>query len=115
VSGRKRRPVRRVSELLPGIAQQLGFEEELRYARAMASWQRLVEERVPAAAGTSSLVEIRPPLLVVSATDAGTGQELHLRSAELLDAFASAPGGQRLLELRVVVRGAPTGQSGRSR
>ena len=107
--------MRRVGELLPGLAQQLGLEEELRYARAMASWQRLVEERVPAAAGASSLVEIRPPLLVVSAADAATGQELHLRSGELLDAFASAPGGQRLLELRVVVQATLKGQSGRSR
>jgi hypothetical protein len=107
--------VRRVGELLPGLAQQLGLEEELRYARTMASWQRLVEERVPAAAGASSLVEIRPPLLVISAADAVTGQELHLRSAELLDAFASAPGGQRLLELRVVVQATPKGQSRRSR
>lgn len=111
----RKRPVRRIGELLPGIAQQLGLEEELRYARAMASWQRLVEERVPAAAGASSLIEIRAPLLVVSATDAATGQELHLRSAELLDAFASVPGGQRLRELRVIVQVSPKGPSGRSR
>jgi hypothetical protein len=32
------------------------------------------------------------------------GQELRLRQRELLDAFAEAPDGVRLLELRVVVR-----------
>jgi hypothetical protein len=99
----RKRPLRRVGELLPAIAQRLGIEEELRYARAMTSWQRLVEEHVPAAGGGSRLLEIRPPLLVVSADDAMLGQELRLRSTELLDAFATAPGGQRLLELRVVV------------
>ena len=111
----RRRPAKRVGELLPGIAQQLGFEEELRAARAMASWQRLVEEQVPGGSGTSRLLEIRPPSLFVSAEDASTAQELRLRSDELLDAFASAPGGQRLLELHVVVRRPPQGASGKPR
>jgi len=113
--GRSRnRPTRRVGELLPAIAQQLGFEEELRAARAMASWQRLVEEQVPASSG-SRLLELRPPALLVSAEDAATGQELRLRSAELLEAFASAPGGQRLRELHVVVRRPSPGASGKPR
>ena len=111
----RKRPVRRVSELLPAIAQQLGIEEELRTSRAMQTWQRLVEERVPAAAGASRLVEIRPPTLVVAADDASTGQELRLRSAELLDAFAATPDGQRLRELRVIVQERPKGRSRRSR
>ncbi len=105
----RKRPIRRVGELLPAIAQQLGIEEELRYARAMSTWQRLVEEHVPAGAGASRLMEIRPPLLIVSADDAMVGQELRLRSSELLESFATAPGGQRLLELRVVVGGAQEG------
>lgn len=111
----RKRPVRRVGDLLPALAQELGLEEELRYSRAMATWQRLVEERVPAAAGASHLLELRPPLLVVSADDATVGQELRLRSAELLDAFADAPGGQRLLEMRVVVGPARKGGRPRSR
>jgi hypothetical protein len=103
MSGRRRQP-RRVSEVLPGLAAQLGLEAELRQAQAMSSWQRLVAELVPPAAGSSSLLEIRPPQLVVSAPDAITAQELRLRSGDLLAAFAGAPGGGRLLELRVVVR-----------
>ena len=47
MSTSRNRPPRRIGELLPGIAQQLGLEEELRSARAMASWKRLVEEQVP--------------------------------------------------------------------
>jgi hypothetical protein len=100
-----------VGDLLPGLASQLGLTEELRAARAITSWRRVVEELVPAAAGASALVEVRPPRLVVSATDAATAQELRLQSAALLEAFAHAPGGQRLLELTVVVRPPAAGRS----
>jgi hypothetical protein len=96
--------VHRVGDLLPGLASELGLTEELRAARAISSWRRVVEELVPPAAGASSLVEIRPPVLVVSATDAATAQELRLQTMALLEAFARAPGGQRLLELKVVIR-----------
>ena len=81
----------------------------------MSSWQRIVEEQVPAAAGASRLLEIRPPVLIVAADDASTGQELRLRSTELLDAFASAPGGQRLLELHVLVKRPGSGSSTKPR
>ena len=105
----RKRPVRHIGELLPAIARQLGLDEELQTARAISSWTRIVEELVPAAAGTSELLEVRPPALVVSALDAPTGQELRLHTTELLDAFASAPGGKRLRELHVVVRGRSAG------
>ncbi len=107
----RKRPVHRLGDLLPGIATQLGLDEELDAARAVASWTRIVEEQVPAAAGTSRLLEVRPPRLIVSADDASTAQELRLRSSELLDAFSSAPGGQRLREIQVVVRPSPKGES----
>ena len=98
-----------MADLLPGIASHLWLDQEFRAARAISSWDRIVDELVPAAAGASELLEVRPPTLFVSAVDAPTGQELRLHSAELLEAFASAPGGQRLRELHVVVRGARTG------
>lgn len=115
MSDARKRPIRRIGEILPGIASQLGLEEELRAARAISSWGRLVEELVPAASGASRLLEVRPPELIVSADDAPTGQELRLHSAELLEAFASAPGGQRLRDLRVVVQGPRKGASGEPR
>ncbi len=114
MSGRKR-PVHRLGDLLPGLATRLGLDEELRTARAAASWVRIAEELVPAASGASHLLEIRPTALLVSADDAATAQELRLRSAELLEAFASAPGGRRLLELQVVVRRPSAGDSGKPR
>ena len=114
MSGR-RRPVHRLGDLLPGIATQLGLDAELQAARGVASWTRIVEEQVPAATGASRLLEVRPPSLIVSADDAPTAQELRLRSSELLDAFASAPGGQRLLELQVLVRRPSAGDSSKPR
>jgi len=42
----------------------------------------------------------------VSATSPIVAQELRLRQADLLDAFAQAPDGEKLIELRVVIRSA---------
>ena len=101
-----RRPMRRVGDLLGETAAALGLEGELRLSRAMASWDRLVEELVPAASGATHLLAIQPTTLVVSATAPIVAQELRLRAPELLAAFERAPGGSRLLELRVVIRSA---------
>lgn len=105
----RRRPMRRLGDLLPGLALELGLEAQLEQAMATTSWERLVGELVPPAAGATRLLEIRPPALVVAADDPMTGQELRLNADLLLRAFADAPGGVRLAELRVVVR--PPGRS----
>jgi Dna[CI] antecedent, DciA len=115
MAGSRKRPARHIGELLPAIAQQLGLEHELQAARAMSSWQRLVEEQVPGSGAGTRLLEVRPPALVVSVEDALTGQELRLRSSELLAAFATAPGGQRLRELHVVVRRPSSGANSKAR
>lgn len=108
----RRRPMRRLADLLPDLAGSLGLEEELRLSRAMASWQRLLAELVPAASGSSSLLAVRPPALIVSADSPIVAQELHLRSEELLTSFACAPGGSRLLELRISLRPQSSGPRG---
>jgi hypothetical protein len=99
-----KRPMRRVGDMLPKVAADIGIEDELRLARQMSAWQRLVEEHLPAARGTSNLIAVEPPALVVSATDGMVAQELRLRQVALLAAFARMPEGAHLLELRVVVR-----------
>jgi hypothetical protein len=96
--------MRRVGDVLNGVAAELGIDRELRLARQMAVWQRIVAERVPAASDSSALLSIQPPALVVSASSPIVAQELRLRQLDLLDAFAQAPDGLRLLELRVVIR-----------
>ena len=100
----RRRPMRRIGDLLPEAAAALGLDAELDQARAITSWDRLVEELAPRASGLTRLVEVRPPALLVSAESPIVAQELRLRSTDLLEAFAVAPGGRRLLELRVLVR-----------
>jgi Dna[CI] antecedent, DciA len=86
------------------MASVLGLEDEFRLARAMASWQRLVAERVPAAAGATEVLEIGHGMMVVGATEPIVAQEIRLRSAELLEGFRTAPGGLAIRELKVVVR-----------
>ena len=104
-----RRPMRRLADVLPEVAQSLGIEGELRLSRQMAAWRRLVTELLPAAAGDSELLSVQPPALVVSAASPIVAQELRLRASGLLDAFAASPDGVRLLELRIVGRPARDG------
>lgn len=99
----KRQPTR-VGDVLPKVAAEVGIENELRFARQMSAWERLVEEHLPAARGASKLLAVQPPALVVSASDNLVAQELRLRQHELLAAFARVPEGTHLLELRVSVR-----------
>ena len=96
--------MKHVGDVLPLVAAELGIDRELRTARQMAAWERIVSELVPAASGSSKLLSLQPPALVVSATSPIVGQELRLRQIELLEAFARAPEGQRMIELRVVIR-----------
>jgi predicted nucleic acid-binding Zn ribbon protein len=98
--GRRRRPDR-VGDLLPEAARRLGLEDELRLARAIATWDALVAERVPPAAGACRLVRLEPDALVVAAGEPIVAAELRMRATELLAAFAAAPGGARVRFLRL--------------
>jgi hypothetical protein len=100
----RRRPVRRVGDLLPDAARALGLEEQLRWVQAAAAWDRVVEEHAPAAAGGSRPTRLDADgSLVVEVAAPIVGQELRIRAEELLGAFASMPGGLRAGRLRVVV------------
>ena len=89
---RRRRPAR-VGDLLPEAARQLGLEDELRLARAIATWDAIVAERVPPAAGHCRLDRVEPDAIVVVADEPIVAAELRMRAIELLAAFAAAPGG----------------------
>ena len=102
--GHPRLPMQRIGELIPAAARHLGLEEELRTARARTTWEAIVGERVPAAAGESRLVGIDDAALLVEVDTPIVGQELRLRSADLLAAFRAAPGGFPASSLRVRVR-----------
>lgn len=103
MSGR-RQPMTRIGDLLPDAARGLGLEDELRLSRAMATFEALVAERVPPAAGACRVIRIDGFALIVEADAPIVAQELRLRAAELLTAFAAAPAGIGARELRVHVR-----------
>jgi hypothetical protein len=70
----------------------------------MSTFEAIVAERVPAAAGSCRVVGIVGFAIDVEADAPIVAQELRLRSGELLTAFAAAPGGIGIRELRVHVR-----------
>ena len=100
--------MRRIGDLIPDAARALGLEEELRLARAIATFEALVAERVPAAVGACRVMRLEGFAIDVEADVPIVAQELRMRSGELLSAFAAAPGGVGVRELRVHVwRGGP--------
>jgi predicted nucleic acid-binding Zn ribbon protein len=104
----RRRPMVRIGDLLPDAARGLGLEDELRLSRAMATFEQLVGERVPAAAGACRVVRVDGGTVVVEADAPIVAQELRLRVPELLTALAASPAGAGVREIRVGVgRGTP--------
>jgi hypothetical protein len=104
MSAPRRRPMSRVGDLIPDAARALGLEDELRLARAIATFEALVAERVPAAAGACRVVRLEGYAIDVEADAPIVAQELRLRARELMSAFAVAPGGLGVTDLRVHVR-----------
>lgn len=94
----------RIGDLLPDAARGLGLEDELRLSRAMATFEALVAERVPPAAGACRVIRVDGFALIVEADAPIVAQELRLRAPELLAAFAATPAGIGARELRVHVR-----------
>ena len=83
----------RLGDLIPDAARALGLEDELRLSRAIATFEAIVAERVPAAAGACRVLRLEGFTLDVEADAPIVAQELRLRGTELLTAFAAAPGG----------------------
>lgn len=100
----RRRPMVRLGDLIPDAARALGLEDELRLSRAIATFEAIVAERVPAAAGACRVIRLEGFTVDVEADAPIVAQELRLRSTELMTAFAAAPGGVGARELRVQVR-----------
>ena len=100
----RRRPMTRIGDLVPDAARALGLEDELRLSRAIATFEAIVAERVPAAAGACRVVQLEGFALDVEADAPIVAQELRLRGRELLEAFTSAPGGVGVRDIRVRVR-----------
>ena len=94
----------RLGDLVPDAARALGLDDELRLARAISTFDAIVAERVPAAAGACRVTRLDGPTVEVEADAPIVAQELRLRRSELIAALAVAPGGAGLRDLRVHVR-----------
>lgn len=94
----------RIGDLIPEAAARLGLADELRRARAVATFDAIVAERAPAAHGACRALRIDGTTLVVEADAPIVAQELRLHATELADAFRAAPAGAAITELRVTVR-----------
>ena len=94
----------RIGDLLPEAAARLGLADELRRARAVATFDAIVAERAPLAHGACRVLRIDGPTLIVEADAPIVAQELRLRTRMLLEAFRSAPAGAAVEDLRVTVR-----------
>jgi predicted nucleic acid-binding Zn ribbon protein len=85
-----RRGLERLGDLLPDAARHLGLEDQLELAAAMAAWQRIVAERIPAAAGACRIVALSQGVATVEVDEPIVAQELRLRTPELVAALRSA-------------------------
>ena len=101
---RRRGPMTRIGDLIPDAAAHLGLADELRRARAVAAFDRIVAERAPAAHGACRAIRVDGPALLVEADAPIVAQELRLHARQLADAFRTAPAGARISEIRVTVR-----------
>ncbi len=105
---RRRGPMARIGDLIPEAAARLGLADELRRARAVATFDALVAERAPAAHGACRALRVDGTVLVVEADAPIVAQELRLHVRQLAEAFRSAPAGAPITEIRVTVRGRGT-------
>jgi hypothetical protein len=101
----RRRPMSRIGDMIPSAAAHLGLADELRRARAVATFDAIVAELAPAAHGACRALRIDGTTLVVEADAPIVAQELRLRALALRDAFRVAPAGATIEELRVTIRG----------
>lgn len=102
--GTRRRPCERIGDLIPDAARRLGLDAELRQARAMGTFETIVAEHAPGAAGACRAIRIEADALIVEADAPIVAQELRLSSTQLVAAMAAAPGGVGIRELRIHVR-----------
>jgi predicted nucleic acid-binding Zn ribbon protein len=101
--GSGRRGLERLGDLLPDAARQLGLEDQLELAAAMAAWQRIVAERIPAAAGACRIVALSQGVATVEADEPIVAQEVRLRTSELVAALRSVTRAP-VRQLRVTLR-----------
>jgi len=101
---RRRGPMSRIGDLIPDAAARLGLADELRRARAVATFDAIVAERAPAAHGGCRAIRVDGVALVVEADAPIVAQELRLHERRLAEAFRAAPAGAPISEIRITMR-----------
>lgn len=98
---RKGKP-QRLSALIPEAARALGFQEELELSQRARAFHELLIQIAPHLAPHCRLTaRSESGRLVIEVDDHATAQELHLRSAEITNAYSIHPGGARAIGLTV--------------
>jgi len=98
---RKGKP-QRLSALIPEAARALGFQEELELSQRARAFHELLMQIAPHLAPHCRLTaRSEGGRLVIEVDDHATAQELHLRSAEIANAYSIHPGGARAIGLTV--------------
>ena len=92
-----------LADLLPETVRMFGLEEQLAQARVAAAWLKLLADRVPAAAGSCRVIELRQDVATIEADVPIVAQEIRLRAPELLAALRAATR-VSVRQLRVVTR-----------
>ena len=95
VTGSRRRPMTRIGDLLPDAARGLGLEDELRLSRAMATFEAIVAERVPAAAGACRVLRIEGSTSSSRPTRRSSPRSSGCGATELLDGVCRLAGRHR--------------------
>ena len=87
--GGRSRKMERIGDLLPRTAREFGLEDQLEQAEVSAAWDRVIAARVPAAAGSCRLAALDRGIATIEVDLPIVGQEIRLRSSELLAALRS--------------------------
>ena len=99
----KSRGMERLADLLPQTVRQFGLEDQFEQAGAAAAWLRVIEKRVPEAAGSCRLSSLGHGIATIETDSAIVAQEIRLRTPELLAALrASIP--TPIRQIRVTIR-----------
>ena len=97
---RKGRP-QQIGSLIPEAARALGFEAELELSQQANVLTSVLQVIAPHLATKCRLVGSDRGRLIVEANDRATAQELHLRGAEVANAYTHHKEGQRTIGVSV--------------
>ena len=91
----------RVGTLMPGVLARLGLADGVERWRAVLEWDQIAGESL---ARHARAVRVEGSTLVVEAEHSAVLYELSHRKAELLDRLHAHVGGERITDVRMVLK-----------